>query len=477
MPTSGVSPIVSRMESYRTVREYRSVLRTSDRRLRPVHLGKATSLDGRSFTFSMSASTSILIGDLVAVVHADGRRLVGQVRERSAAGGQGVVLSSEGGPFDDAAVEPATPEETARVLGEPDLVIGTTRSGSQVAASLIGGAFNRHTFLCGQSGSGKTYTLGAILERILVGTSLPLVIVDPNADFVGLGRLRDDATGPIAEALRDVGPGVRSFGIGRDADRLTLRYRELKRAVAAAVLRLDPAIDREEFNELIRLPDGVASSPQEITAVMRAAGRPALDALAARIENLGVLDWDIWAWGGASVLDTIASPSTRATVLDLSGAGGTAERATAALAVLDHLWTHREERRPMLIVIDEAHNVCSAAPTDPVQALATERLIDIAAEGRKYGLWLLLSTQRPSKIHPQVLSQCDNLVVMRMNAQADLQQLGDAFGFAPPAMLAQAVTFRKGEALLAGGFVNIPMTVQVGVRHTVEGGSDVAVPR
>ncbi|MET8776363.1 hypothetical protein AB0H49_16015 [Nocardia sp. NPDC050713] len=34
----------------------------------------------------------------------------------------------------------------------------------------------------------------------------------------------------------------------------------------------------------------------------------------------------------------------------------------------------------------------------------------IAAEGRKYGLWLLLSTQRPSKVHPGILSQCDNLL-------------------------------------------------------------------
>jgi hypothetical protein len=195
------------------------------------------------------------------------------------------------------------------------------------------------------------------------------------------------------------------------------------------------------------------------------------------MENLGLLAWQLWAWGGTSSLDDLTAPERRATVLDLSGAGGVAERSTAALALLDHLWAHRDERRPTLIVIDEAHNVCSAAPSDPVQALATERLIDIAAEGRKYGLWLFLSTQRPSKIHPQVLSQCDNLVVMRMNAPGDVAQLTDAFGFAPPAMLAQAPTFRKGEALLAGGFVHVPMVARIGTRFTTEGGVDVPVPR
>jgi DNA helicase HerA-like ATPase len=134
------------------------------------------------------------------------------------------------------------------------------------------------------------------------------------------------------------------------------------------------------------------------------------------------------------------------------------------------------ERDPVLIVVDEAHNVCSAKPEDPLQALATERLVQIAAEGRKYGLWLLLATQQPGKIHPNVLSQCDNLVVLRMNSAADLALLGETFGAVPPQMLAQSPGFRQGEMLLAGGFVAAPILATIGPRLTVEGGADVAVP-
>jgi DNA helicase HerA-like ATPase len=43
--------------------------------------------------------------------------------------------------------------------------------------------FSRHTFLCGQSGSGKTYSLGVILERLLIETDLRMVVLDPNSDF------------------------------------------------------------------------------------------------------------------------------------------------------------------------------------------------------------------------------------------------------------------------------------------------------
>ena len=79
------------------------------------------------------------------------------------------------------------------------------------------------------------------------------------------------------------------------------------------------------------------------------------------------------------------------------------------------LWRNRARRQPCLIVIDEAHNVCPRQPADTVTALATNYASLIAAEGRKFGLYLLTSTQRPQKVHDEVLSQCDNLLLMRMN--------------------------------------------------------------
>ncbi len=107
----------------------------------------------------------------------------------------------------------------------------------------------------------------------------------------------------------------------------------------------------------------------------------------------------------------------------------------------------------MLLVIDEAHNLCSPDLESLLGRAVRNRIIQIAAEGRKYGLWLLLSTQRPSKVHTGIVSQCDNLTLMRMNSPNDLAELGDLFGFVPRQLLAQSSRFRQGEALLAGGFV------------------------
>ena len=146
------------------------------------------------------------------------------------------------------------------------------------------------------------------------------------------------------------------------------------------------------------------------------------------------------------------------------------------MAVLDDLWLKRELRRPILIVIDEAHNLCSPEQTSPLHVAVRERLVQIAAEGRKFGLWLLLSTQRPSRIHPSIISQCDNLALMKMTSPVDLGELATIFGFVPAAMLDRSPGFRQGEALFAGGFVPAPTMVKMGGRLTIEGGVDVRVP-
>jgi DNA helicase HerA-like ATPase len=343
-----------------------------------------------------------------------------------------------------------------------------------VPARLRSQGFGRHTFLCGQSGSGKTYALGVILEQVLLGTGLRMVILDPNADFVGLGDIRDEASADQSATLR--GLDVRVLGAdATGATPLRLRFTTMPRAAQAAVLRLDPIRDRDEYNAYLNID--VREGDTDIGDVVRRLreGDDAARALAKRIENLGLGSWEVWAGDQPSASEVVAS-GARVTVADLSGFMDPHEPVAVALDLIEQLWLQRGSRTPTLIVVDEAHNLCPAVPQGPIQTLLVERLIQIAAEGRKYGLWLFLSSQRPSKIHPQVLSQCDNLVLMRMNSPGDVAELTEMFGFAPPALLATSPSFTQGEALVAGAFAARPSIVRMGQRLTQEGGRDVAVP-
>ncbi|BDZ54216.1 hypothetical protein GCM10025870_12890 [Agromyces marinus] len=355
------------------------------------------------------------------------------------------------------------------------LEIGTDLTPPGGPARLLPHRFNRHTFWCGQSGSGKTYALGVVLEQLIAHTALPVVVFDPNSDFVRLGELEPGAAGATADALRDRDIRVLRPNVP-GADLLRARFIDMPMASKAAVLQLDPVVDRAEFNALVHLRDELDTNDlSSILPTLRAADDHVHRDLAQRLENLGILDWEVWAGQDAAATDVI-SERPDATVLDLGGFSTPDQQLVVALAVLDDLWQRREERRPVLLVIDEAHNLCSPNLDSPLAIAVRERLIQIAAEGRKFGLWLLLSTQRPSKVHAGIISQCDNLALMKMSSPVDLDGLATWFGYAPAGLLARSPWFRQGEALFAGGFVPAPTLLKMNARLTPEGGVDVPVP-
>ena len=403
--------------------------------------------------------------------------------------------------FLDAAIDAADPALVARISRRPDeagyLDVGQV-TGVPARVLLRAAGFNRHSFLCGQSGSGKTFAFGVLLERLLTDTDLRLVVLDPNGDYTRLGTARDegDVVGP---PVLDGRPSVASM-LARYADRcgqvVVLRPRE---AIAGSdtpdalplvlelghlevdafghVLQLDPVADADAYTALVRvhrsgMADGTFTM-DEAKELVVGDDAPAVQALAQRAFNLGVGQWGLWARGDeTSVVDVLRSDA-RVVVIDLSGFEHRREASTVALAALDHLWASRNERRATLIAIDEAHNVCPANPADRLQAAASEQVDRIAAEGRKFGLHLLLATQRPTKVPPNALSQCENLVLMRMNSASDIDALAEAFSFVPRTLLDQARRFGQGETLLAGGIVGEPVLARFDRRLSEEPGTDV----
>ena len=474
-----MSDVQAALEEYRGVREA----------LETAVLPLATSVDGRRFRFQTTLHGLELEAGGYVMVEGGGSSRLGQVLSleldaEDATGpglphvririgrGEGVVLEGDGRPFHDAAVRTARPEEVGAWLDRirlqrPALEVGELALARGVPLGLDASGFGRHTFICGQSGSGKTYALGVLLERLLMVTSLRVVVLDPNSDYVRLGEPRDAAG---AERFASVAGSisVRSGTIGREPIRV--RFRDLSPAHQGALLRLDPLADREEYADLAALVE------DERIRSLEDLERVESDGLTLRARNLGIDRWDIWPGPEgrslAAELEDEAGP--RCIVVDLGSLGTREEQAVTAGAVLERLWRRRARRRPIAIVIDEAHNVCPAEPVDRVTALATEDAIRIAGEGRKFGLYLIVVTQRPQKVHENVLSQCDNLVLMRMNSTADLAHVARVFSFVAPGLIDRATTFRQGEALVAGKIAPHPALIRFGARMTQEGGADVA---
>ncbi|MFC4783839.1 ATP-binding protein [Nocardioides sp. MAHUQ-72] len=487
--------------------DYRQTRELLERAVLPL----ATSVDGASFEWQASLHRlDLRRGGYVVLEGESGARLgmvvdlstdAASAAAQGVAGGEGgvlvrlargtgVVLDGDGQPFHDASVRLATAAEVGDWFerSRPDragLTIGEVRFAPGVPATLDGGGFDRHTFMCGQSGSGKTYSLGVLLERVLMETTLRVVVLDPNSDYVGLGRVRDGADPALLQRYAPAASGVAVWGNNAEtADHpLRLRFRDLDQPAQAAVLGLDPVRDRDEYAALLYLLQRQESGRPLVTGPDDLLGSedPGARMLGTRALNLGVLDWQVWGPDQRSLVDELRAPTSRCTVVDLGSLDTPQEQRLVADAVLATLWGHRMSRRPCLVVVDEAHNICPALATDEVTALSAERAVQIAAEGRKFGLYLLTSTQRPHKVHENVVSQCDNLLLMRMNSQADLIDLGRLLSFVPSGLLAGATAFTKGEALVAGKVVPYATYVRMGERVTVEGGADVpttwAAPR
>ena len=488
----------TRMEGYRTLRA----------ELERAVLPLAGSLDGRTFTLQAPlGGLEIALGGYV-MLEGDGPPVLGQVRwlERvvveagtvglgaddgqddlrarlalRVAQGAGTVLDGAPGPFHDRLARPATPAEvsaaTARSGGTSTRIeVGTLALAHGVPAVLDPAGFDRHTFLCGQSGSGKSYALGLMLEQLVLHTGLRVVVLDPNSDFACFAQVRADAPPEAAARWHAVAGGiaVRSMD-GGDAERLRLRLDELTPELQGALLRLDPVVDREEYAELRAL---IATERPESVGELAATARPEGRALALRVANLRTAELDVWARGRAgTIADALEDESIRCLAVDLGSLATREEQRLVAAAVLERLWDRRKRRSPVLLVIDEAHNVCPAEPEDPLTALATATAVRIAGEGRKFGLHLLVATQRPVKVHENVSSQCDNLVLMRMNSRTDTATVRTLLGFAPPALVDLATDFGLGEALVAGKIATHPALIRFGSRISCEGGGDVAAHR
>ena len=488
-PPEGLAEAIA---SYRATREH------IERGILPL----ATSVDGVTFEFQASLhGLELRRGCYVMLEGDDGARL-GQVTDISAdttrmemgsdargpssivlraARGSGLVLDHVGTPFHDARVRLAEPPEVGAVLARANparagLTIGEVFHAPGVPAMLDSGGFNRHTFMCGQSGSGKTYSLGLLLEQVLAETELRVIILDPNSDYVGLARIRPDADPEVSERYRVVPDQVAVWGNDERADRpLRLRFAELDTEAQSAILGLDPVRDREEYAVLAELLRQNEAGKPLISGLgqLTESELPGARELGQRALNLGVLDWDIWARDLPSILDDLEKPSARCTVVDLGSLATAEEQRLVAQAILSRLWTLRQTRQPCLIVIDEAHNICAAEPREPVGDLSTHRAVQIAAEGRKFGLYLLVSTQRPHKVHEGVVSQCDNAVMMRMNSQADIEDLASLFSYVPAGLIEGLSSFRMGQALVGGKFFPLSGYVRMGARVSEEGGADI----
>lgn len=127
--------------------------------------------------------------------------------------------------------------------------------------------------------------------------------------------------------------------------------------------------------------------------------------------------------------------------------------------------------QPLLIVVDEAHRFLPEGQ----DTSAHRALTRIAKEGRKYGVGLMVVTQRPSEIDATVLSQCGTMIALRTTNPNDRSKVAGAFPDDLGGLVDLLPSLRTGEGLFVGEAMFVPSRVRVRRAHTAEASNDPSV--
>ncbi|MBX3072283.1 DUF87 domain-containing protein [Candidatus Obscuribacterales bacterium] len=147
------------------------------------------------------------------------------------------------------------------------------------------------------------------------------------------------------------------------------------------------------------------------------------------------------------------------------------ENVTALLGrlILEFLqWLGDSEERgsfPVVLVLEEAHNYIKERRGREDDSISREVFERIAKEGRKYGLGLVLASQRPSELSSTALSQCNSFIVHRLQNPADLRYFREIVPGIYDELLDQLPSLAPQKALVLGESVKAPSLIEIRKAH------------
>lgn len=159
------------------------------------------------------------------------------------------------------------------------------------------------------------------------------------------------------------------------------------------------------------------------------------------------------------------SPRSNLTIIDLSGIPY--EIVDVTVAVLTRLlfdlnfWTPVDQRHPMLLVFEEAHNYIPRHLPERGTSFARIAVERVAKEGRKYGVSAMIVSQRPSELSETVLAQCNSFVAMRLSNPDDQAYVAKIVSDHFSGLIQMLPILRPGEAFVIGDSVIMPMRTLV----------------
>ncbi len=366
------------------------------------------------------------------------------------------------------------------------LYIGNLITRPKVHAHISINGFRRHLAILAQTGAGKSYLAGVLIEE-LMAHGATILIIDPHADYVLLSQTTKGGRHEFSDRVtvfqnpestsrysqKDIGR-VEAYtvkladipfdelcnicGIGKG-------FTNIRDALHRALERLN----KQGIVYLVKdIEDALKSIIQddEQDKKVQQSARAALKYVR-KLRRLRV-----FSRSGVPI-ENILKPC-QTSVIDLSGLESYSTDYIVSRLLNDsfNAVTSKTFDYPVFLVVEEAHNFIPAGEEKNRSLPVIRR---IAGEGRKFGIFLIVISQRPGKIHADTLSQCNSQIVLKITNPSDQTAIANSSERLSEELTNDLPGLNVGEAVIVGEVTRSPVMIKVRTRRTREGGADIDV--
>jgi hypothetical protein len=349
----------------------------------------------------------------------------------------------------------------------------------------------KHTAVLGSTGAGKSGTVAAIIHSILERGDKNsyekwkprIIILDPHGEygtaFADHTKLSsDDGTLTLPYWLLNFQETV-ALLIGKTEFVATSQANIVKSALIAA--REEGAqqlgLDANSITVDSPVPYKLSTFKTKVDADKppQASKQDSHNSILQKLEVLMTdarLRFMMTEWNGDDndpfpvVIKQLTGDGPQPRIVDLSGVpnevAGVSSAVIARTLFNLKIWQTQPEREsdPVLLVCEEAHRYVPNRGEAQYEA-AQEAIRRIAKEGRKYGVGLLLVSQRPSEVEATVLSQCNSWIVLRITNDADREHVRSILPDSMSGLTKMLSGLRRQEAIFVGQAAMLPSRILI----------------
>lgn len=334
----------------------------------------------------------------------------------------------------------------------------------------------KHCSILAKTGSGKSYTAGVLIEELL-DKNIPLLIIDPHGEYLTLKyenkseeerkQMEKYGITPKGYASKVVIYTPSNFSINPAADKL---------------FRLDGVnLSVKELYDMFPLTDAQLGILYQCINEIKAGKEfyTVEDIIKAVSESKSSAKWRIVHFLERIRETGILSDSptrieelvqvNKASILDMKGADPKLQQ-MIVYRICKEVFEGRKMGKipPFMLVVEEAHNFCPERGFE--KSVSSNILRTIASEGRKFGLGLLVISQRPARVDKNVISQCNTQIILRVTNPNDIRALSQGLEFMSSEMEEEIKRIPQGVALLSSTSIEMPILVDIRVRRSEHGG-------